>query len=125
MAHGAGLVRSGGETDFAPVLYVTFSAIESASLFGMVNGAVMAGEAGGIFGLGAEVTGLLDVAGGTLRFENGVRFAEAPAGIDAGIALGEVIRDPEESDKRKQKAEPEFGALEPRRPFEIVEVDAL
>src|SRR5690349_14559940 len=80
VASGARLTARGGEVDFAAMLDVAFSTVERARLFGVVNGTVVAGEACGIFGLGVETAGLLDVAGGALRFKHGVRFAESAAG---------------------------------------------
>ena len=90
-----------------------------------MDGAVVAGQAciaGGLCGKGAH---LLHVAGGALFFENGVGLGHSPAGIHTMVAGKTTPGDPEQREQRQQEAEPEFGALQRRRPFEIIKVDAL
>ena len=101
MACGAGLIARGREIDSSAMLDVAFRAIERAGLFRVMNRPVVAGEAGGAFSLGAEVAGLLNVASGALRFENGVGFAETAARVDARIVSCEVVRDPDEGNERE------------------------
>lgn len=102
VAGGAGLIGGSGEIDFAAMFDVTFGAVGCAGLFGVMDGAIMAGKARGVFGFGTEAAGLLNVTGGALRFEHGVRFTESAAGIHTRVPRGEVVRDPDECDKEKQ-----------------------
>ena len=95
------MIARGREIDSSAMLDVAFRAGWRPRLFCMMNRPVVAGEAGGVFSLGAEVASLLNVAGGALRFENGVGFAETAARVDARIVSCEVVRDPDEGNERE------------------------
>jgi len=86
---------------------------------------VVAREAGGVGGFRRESAGLLEVTGGAFFFEDGVGGAHAAAGVNARVFRGGAPGDPDQGDDREQQSEPELGTLIQRRPFEIVEVDAL
>ena len=90
-----------------------------------MGGAVVAVEAGVVDGFRGKCTSDLQVAGGTFFFENGMRFGELATTVNAGVFEKSASGDPEERKQRKQEAEPEFRALQQRRPLEIVQVDAL
>jgi hypothetical protein len=127
---GASLIADGGDVDTAAMLGVAWRAFDRFCVCGprgdgVMDGAVVAGETGAVGGFCGEDTGLLEVASGAFFFEYGVSGAHAAAGIDAGVSCGGTPSYPDQGDDRKQKAEPEFGAPVPRRPFEIVEVDPL
>ncbi len=61
----------------------------------------------------------------TLLFKNSVRLGKTAAAVNERALEKSAPGDPKESEQGKQQAEPEFRALQRRRPFEIVEVDAL
>jgi hypothetical protein len=91
----------------------------------MVYWPIVAGEAGAVGGFGGKSAGLLEVARGAFFFEDGVGCGHAAAAVDAGIFGERAFSDPHQCEEREQDAEPQFGALQRRRPFEIVQVDAL
>jgi hypothetical protein len=91
----------------------------------MVRGTVVAIEAGAVGSFYGKNAGLLNVAGGTLFFKNGMCPRQAAGAVDAGIAGQALFGDPKDSQQREKEAEPELGPLERRRPLEIVQVDAL
>ena len=104
---------------------VTRRAIWCRDLRGMMSRAIVAGEAGAIGGSCGKRFGLAQMAGGALFFQNGVGTRQAAAAVDVGIARHAFFCDPKESQQKEHKADPQFGALERRRPLEIIEVDAL
>ncbi len=104
---------------------VTRRAIGCRDLRGMMSRAIVAGEAGAIGGSCGKRFGLAQMAGGALFFQNGVGTRQAAAAVDVGIARQAFFCDPKESQQKEHKADPQFGALERRRPLEIIEVDAL
>ena len=85
----------------------------------------MAGEARVISYLRGKRACRLQMASRAIFFQHRVRFAHAAAGIDAMIAGKAAPRNPHQCEQRQQEAQPEFRALQQRRPLEIVEVDAL
>ena len=91
----------------------------------MMCWAIVAGEASVFDGFGGKRASLLEVAGGAIFFENGVSAGQAAAGVDAVVAGKSAPGDPEKRKQRQRQAEPKLGALERRRPLEIIKVDAL
>jgi hypothetical protein len=67
----------------------------------------------------------LDVASDAVVGENGVRFGHFAAAVDAGILGEDEPSNPGQREQGKQDGQAQFGALQRRRPFEIVQVDAL
>src|SRR6266481_8249822 len=96
-----------------------------ADLVFVVHRAVVAREAGGVGGLEGEFAGFLNVAGGALFFEHGVRLAHASAGINAGITRVAAPGDPANCEEWSENDEDEPGALERSGALEIVQVNAL
>ena len=86
---------------------------------------IVAVEASAVGSFRRKSARLLDVTGGAFFFENCVRPRHAAAAVDAVVAGKSAPRNPDERAKRQQETEPEFGALQRRRPLEIVQVDAL
>ena len=107
------------------MLYVACGAVRGINLFRMMDGAVVAVEASGVRRFRGECARRSQVAGSAIFFEHRVRFAHAAAGIDAMIARKSAPGNPNQCEKRQREAKPEFRTLQRRRPFEIVEVDAL
>ena len=91
----------------------------------MMHGSIVAIEAAKYAGPCGELAGGSCVAEVALFFENGVRFGEPAAAVNAGVLEKGAFGDPQEREQRQQEAEPEFGAFQRRRPLEIVEVDTL
>src|SRR6266403_5969291 len=91
----------------------------------MMNRSVMAVEASGVSRLHGKCTYRSQVASSAFFLQHRMRFAHAAAGIDAMIAIKAAPGNPNQRDQRKQEAKPELGTLQRRRPFEIIEVDAL
>src|SRR6266404_4023098 len=90
-----------------------------------MEGAVVAVEASVVGSLRGKCAGHLHVTGGTFFFKNGMRFGQAPARVHAMVFGKTAPRDPGGRDREQQNTEPKFGALQRRRPLEIVEIDAL
>lgn len=125
MTFGARLIAGSVNVHAAAVLAMTSGAFECLRLIGVMDRAVVTGQASVVGGLCGKRAGLLHVAGGAFLFEDRVRLGHSPAGIDAVVTGKAVPCDPNERKQRQQKAEPEFRALQRRRPLEIVKVDAL
>src|SRR5712692_4276901 len=125
VAFSASLIAGGGDILAAAVFRVARFAGRSRRLRGVVYGPVVAGEASVVGSLRRKCASLLRVTGSAFFFEDGVRFREVAAAVNARVFENGAFGNPEEREQGKQEAEPEFGALERRRPLEIVEVDAL
>ena len=125
MTFRAGLVAGSANVHAAAVLAMTSGAFECLPLIGMMDWAVVAGQASVVGGLRGKRAGLLDVARSAFFFEDRVCLGHPAAGIDAMVAGKTARCDPNECKQRQQQAEPEFRALQRRRPLEIIEVDAL
>jgi len=54
-----------------------------------------------------------------------MRFREPPAAVNARIFKNRPFPTPNQRQQRQQHAEPEFRALQRRRPLEIIQVDPL
>src|SRR5260370_38957531 len=91
----------------------------------MMHGAVVAIEASVDGYFRGKCAGCLDVARGTFIFKNGVWLGQMPAAVNARVFQDSTFGDPEESEQRQQEAEPEFRALQRRRPLGIIRVDTL
>ena len=94
------------------MFFVTGCAIGRCDFGKMVEGAVVAIEAGSVRGFCEKDASLLNVTGGTFFFKNGVGLRQTTGAIDPGIARHALFRDPKESQQRQKEAEPEFGALQ-------------
>src|SRR5258708_12873866 len=104
---------------------VTRCARRSGRLCGVMDGAIVAVETSVVPHFRGKCAGCLDVARGTFIFENSVCLGQTSAAVNAGVFQNRALGDPQEREQRQQDAEPEFHALQSRRPFEIIEVDAL
>src|SRR6267142_6681827 len=122
---GASLIAGSDNVDAPAVFGVARRARGSCYLCCVVNGPVMAAQASGVGSLSGKCAGSLQMPRRAFSFEHGVRCAHAARRIDAIISGKSSPRDPEERDQWQQQAEQEFGALQRRRPLEIVEVDTL
>jgi hypothetical protein len=91
----------------------------------VMNRPVVTGEASGVSRFRGKCACRSQMAGSAIFFEHRVRFAHAAAGIDAMIARKTAPGNPNQSEKRQREAKPEFGTLQRRRPFEIIEVNPL
>jgi hypothetical protein len=60
-----------------------------------------------------------------LGFEHSVRRGHAAAAVDPRIFVERVPGNPQYGQDRREKTQPELGALQWSRPLEIVEIDAL
>jgi hypothetical protein len=85
----------------------------------------MTGETRIVRSLRGRGPGLLQVARSAFFFQNGMRFREPPAAINARVFKNSPFSDPNECQERQQHAEPEFRTLQRRRSLEIIQVDAL
>src|ERR1700730_17677150 len=120
-----GLLAHGREVDVPAMLNMTRRASRSWRLRGVMDGAVVAVETSAVGSLGGKCAGFLRVTCNTFFFENGMSFRHTPSPVSTIVSGKTAPRDPVESEQGQQEAEPEFCALQRRRPLEIVKVDAL
>ena len=125
VATGTCLIPNGGKVGRAAMFGMARRAAGCGSLGGMMGWAIVAGEAGAVGSFRRKCFGLAHVAGGTLFFEDGVGSGQAAAAVNAGIAGQAFFGDPKEGQQQEHEAEPKLGALERRRPLEIIQIDAL
>src|SRR6267154_4813289 len=128
MAYRAGLIADSGNINPAFVFCVALGAGEffsAADADGVMRGPIVALETGVVGSLRGERAGFLHVTGHTFFFEDRMSLRHMPARVHALVSGKTAPRDPSQCQQRQQQAEPEFGALQRRRPLEIVEVDAL
>lgn len=69
---------------------VASGAVWSAGLGGVMNRAVVAGQARLAIRFSGKLGCFLDVAGGALAFEDGVRLRHAAATVNAGIFMNGI-----------------------------------
>lgn len=86
----------------------------------MVSGAVVAGKAGVIGSSSRKRSRLAHMAGRALFFEHRMSAGQPAAAVDTGVLGPPLSRDPKQSQQQEQKAEPKLGALQRRRPLEII-----
>ena len=122
---GAALIAHGGDRHASAMFRVACGAIGSFCGSGMVCGAIMASEASAIGGFCGKRVSLLKVASGALFFEDGMRGRHSSAAVDAVVAADGVPRNPRDGQSGRENTHQQLGALEWRRPLEIVQVDAL
>src|SRR5260370_38510895 len=91
---------------------------------GVMNGAIVTLEASVVCRFRGKCASLLRVARGAFFFEDSVRFRHSPATVNPRIPGKGALSDPNPREQRKQEAEPEFRALQRRRPLELIEADA-
>jgi hypothetical protein len=125
MTFGASLIAHSGNIDSPAMLTVARAARERFFCIAVVSWAIVAGEASRVRDLGGELAGFPRVAGRAFFFEHGMGIAHPPAGINAIVAGKGAPGNPDQRKQRQQDAEPEFRALQRRRPLEIIQVDAL
>jgi hypothetical protein len=85
----------------------------------------VAGEASDVDGFRGKYAGLSRMTRGAFFFQDGMRFRQTAAAVDAQVFQDSPSGDPDKHEQRQQETEPESGPLHRRRPLEIVEVDAL
>jgi hypothetical protein len=125
MTFGASLIARGGNIDSAAMLTVANCACDGFCCASVVIGAVVAGEASRVCDVSGELASLPQVADRAFFFEDSVRPRESAAAVNPRVFKNAALGDPDERKQRQQDAEPQFGALQRRRPLEIVEVDTL
>lgn len=107
------------------MLDVASRAARRVNLFRMMDGPVVAVETRAVRHFSGKCARRSQVACSAIFFQYRMRFAHATAGIDAMIARKAAPGNPNQGEQRQREAKPKFGALQRRRPFEIVEVNAL
>src|SRR5277367_4999094 len=125
VALGAILIAGGQNVDATVVFGVALGAGDVFRGDVMVDGAVMATEAGRVFGFFGEGVGGFYMASGAVVGEDSVSFGHFAAAVDASVFGDDQPDDPGESQSGHEDAESQFGGLQRSRPFEIVQVDAL
>ena len=128
MAYRAGLIADSGNINPALVFCVALGAREflsAADADGVMRGPIVALETGVVGSFRGERARFLHVTRHTFFFEDRMSLRHTPARVHALVSGKTAPRDPRQCQQRQQQAEPEFGALQRRRPLEIVEVDAL
>lgn len=105
------MIAGRGDIDAAAMLGVAFSTGKLFRCASVMWGPIVAIEAGRVGSFRGKGAGLLDVAGGALSFENGMRFGEAAAAVNAGVFGESAFGDPDQRQQRQQEAQPEFRAL--------------
>src|SRR5437879_4768579 len=90
-----------------------------------MDGAVVTVEASVVNHFRGKYTGLLHMARSAFIFKNDVRLGQTSAAVNARVFENSMFGDPHEREQRQQGTQPEFGALQRRRPLEIIQVDAL
>ena len=96
VAFGASLIVGSGDVFAAAVFRVACSAPRSWRLGSVMYGAVMAVEASVVGSFHRIHAGLLHVTGGALFFENGVRFGQAAAAVNARVLENGAFGDPDQ-----------------------------
>jgi len=128
MAYRAGLIADSGNINPAFVFCVALGAGEffsAADAYGVMRGPIVALETGVVGSFRGERARFLHVTRHTFFFEDRMSLRHRPARVHALVSGKTAPGDPTQCQQRQQQAEPEFGALQRRRPLEIVEVDAL
>ena len=125
MALRARGVGSGGEPRMSSMLFVARRAFWRKRLVGVVNGAIVAREAGSVAGLRAEKPGHLKMAGVAFRGEDGVGGRHLSAAVHSLVAGDPMPDEPQHSQKRHGQREPETPAPKRMRALEIIHVNAL